>query len=142
MLLLLVLEPSYTHSFILHLRAFDDPFARTHTNPLTMSVPFDRLLIGTGTSLLSVAVYEYPFVLHIGHHVYHYTSDGEIVYARRHERPAVGFRHQLFATAGNSHVEIAFGPRTLLSIDGFMSLVDANDDEAIIEFTRSDEWNE
>lgn len=133
------------HSFILHhphLRAIDDPFAHTHTHPRTMSVPFDRLLIGTGTSLLSVAVYEYPFVLHIGHHVYHYTSDGEIVYARRHERPAAGFKHQLFVTAGNSHVEIAFGPHTLLSIDGFISLIDDGSEDAIISFARSDEWNE
>jgi hypothetical protein len=101
-----------------------------------MHAPFACLEITINGFVLHAAVYEYPFMLHIGNHLYQYTQDGSIHHLASAVRPAVGYNAHRVRRWGEAHVEIAFESPDTLEIKGYHGLVDHDD---VLEFWREEE---
>jgi hypothetical protein len=94
-----------------------------------------RLRIRTDSRFVTTPMQTFPFVLHIGLHLYAYTAEGEIRWTGPADHPASGVSVLMFPSPGQPHVAIAFDPDTEdIEVDGFDVVVNA--ESGVLTFHR------
>jgi len=94
-----------------------------------------RLRIRTDSRFVSTPMQTFPFVLHIGLHLYECTVEGEIHWTGHANHAAPGVSALMFPSPGQPHVAIAFDPDTEdIEVDGFDVVV--NPDSGVLAFHR------
>lgn len=101
----------------------------------TTTAPRIRIRIRADSRLVTSPVQAFPFVMHIGLHLYEYTPTGEIRWTGAADHPASGVNTRLLPLHGQPHVAIEFDPDTEdIEVDGFDVVV--NPDSGVLAFHR------